>query len=232
MLTCKSVMAVDIDIPALFELHRSKASFGRLFDAMSDGTLEPGEHTTVDELAQLEGLSRRQAVDLLRSLAGIGVGEFKVGRKGHPSRLVWAQDPKALAELLAAGPPAPEPADALSVHADGTSKAAADTDRGEVEPGVVTPVRASPLANSSEGARLRLDRPAGKGGSSTPPSSARSRARVRGSRSESESSQSPGIEHIHRLRRDLEIRVKLPADLSPREAEVLAAWIRDLSFER
>ncbi|WP_157596209.1 hypothetical protein [Plesiocystis pacifica] len=199
---------------------------------MSDGTLEPGEHTTVDELAQLEGVSRRQAVDLLRSLAGIGVGEFKVGRKGHPSRLVWARDPKTLAELLAAGPPASEPADALSVDADGTSKAAADTDRGEVEPGVATPVSASPLASSSEGARLRLDRPAGKGGSSTPPSSARSRARVRGSRPESESSQSPGIEHIHRLRRDLEIRVKLPADLSPREAEVLAAWIRDLSFER
>ena len=43
-------------------------------------------------------VTRRSAINLLRALDRAGVGEFKVGRKGHPSRFEWDEDPQAVAE--------------------------------------------------------------------------------------------------------------------------------------
>ena len=40
------------------------------------------------------------------------------------------------------------------------------------------------------------------------------------------------VEHAYVLRPDLRLSVNLPVDLTQREAEVLAAWVRNLSFER
>jgi hypothetical protein len=43
----------------------------------------------------------------------------------------------------------------------------------------------------------------------------------------------PGqIEHVYVLRPDLRVSLNLPDNLTPREAEVLSAWVRNLSFER
>jgi hypothetical protein len=40
------------------------------------------------------------------------------------------------------------------------------------------------------------------------------------------------IEHSYVLRPKLRVVVKLPEDLSAREAEVLGNWLREISFER
>lgn len=104
------------------------------------------------------------------------MGEFKVGRKGHPSRFEWAADPHALAERF-------EQLD----EADVLDHEQLDDPRGEL---VVEQL-------------------------------ARTQAR-----------EVELIEHAYVLRPKLRVSVRLPADLSAREAAVLGDWMRQLSFER
>lgn len=61
---------------------------------------ELGECVTVDELIENLELGRRNAIDLLRALEDAGAGEFRLGRKGHPSRLVWSTDAQALVDKV------------------------------------------------------------------------------------------------------------------------------------
>lgn len=72
--------------------------------------------TTVDEaveLAKKQNATRREAIDLLRRLAELGLGAFKAGRKGGKSRLVWnAGAQPSLRE------PATQPANGSAMNGD------------------------------------------------------------------------------------------------------------------
>jgi len=158
-------------------------------------TAEPPEQgrTTVDELTTTLDLSRRDAIDLLRGLADAGCGEFKVGRKGHPSRLEWSVDVAELAATLDETPSADEPSE--------PSEPSPSDDAGETPAVEPAPAQASFALEAQ-----------------TAPTSRRSAT--------------PLIEHVYVLRPGLRVRLPLPEDLSPREAAVLADWVRNLSFDR
>jgi hypothetical protein len=87
------------NVAALRDLQQSLPVAQKLFALLAEQP-EPGECITVDELIEALDLGRRNAVDLLRDLAEARVGEFRLGRKGHPSRLVWSTDPRQLAASL------------------------------------------------------------------------------------------------------------------------------------
>ncbi|NVB37196.1 hypothetical protein G6O69_37455 [Pseudenhygromyxa sp. WMMC2535] len=264
----------------LSDLLSSKPAVAKLFDAMREGDLAAEPRTTVDAVAALEGVSRREAVDALRALEGAGVGEFKVGRKGHPSRLEWTVDPEALAEGVEEGdlselptlePAAPAAASAPESKAKAKPKAKAkakaarselslfeedaDADAGSGEDEEPDAVAAAGEASSAleevaaegadggpeaaQAADAAALEPVGE-----PAKQKRKGRRKRGSQGAPAvaTSEAPapapaasvggGIEHVHRLRADFEVRVALPADLSPAEAKVLADWVANLSFER
>ena len=202
------VMAESPNLRALFELHATKPACASLLRALRDGVLDGSERTTVDELAGLPEVSRRGAIELLRGLEAAGAGEFKVGRKGHPSRLVWAADAVELAARILDGE-APEP--------ELTGEA-----RGETPAEGAAPELGSGSGEGVEGPRPSAE-PAPRRSVS---SSGRSAARPRHAQA------SDSFEHGFHLRRDCEVRLVLPADLSPAEARVLADWVRNLSFER
>lgn len=83
----------------LLAIYRTQPTARKLFDWLRRVGAKRN-YTTVDDLIEHIGVSRRTAIPLLRSLAEAGCGEFKVGRKGHPSRLEWAESPRGLAEAL------------------------------------------------------------------------------------------------------------------------------------
>ena len=166
-------MAV-IDDKALRALIRATPELIALFESLArDGTKR--RRTTVDELDQLISLDRQRLIAVLRELGEVGLGEFKVGRKGHPSRLEWSEDPRQLAAIaleLAASPSQPTG----EIAGPPPSDAAVPGDTTQLEPGEV-------------------------------------------------------LEHSYVLRRDLRVRLRLPVDLTLREAECLGDWLRGLSFE-
>lgn len=92
-----------MDDEQLIAVHRSKPGAAALFAAFGEQAPNEGR-TTVDEAIEFAGISRRHAIDLLRSLAEAGCGEFKIGRKGHPSRLEWTVDVVELATWLEGDP--------------------------------------------------------------------------------------------------------------------------------
>ncbi|WP_106390983.1 hypothetical protein [Enhygromyxa salina] len=201
---------------ALLELYRSQPGARALFDSILERGVDEGR-TTVDELTGDGDVGRRDAIALLRSLDEAGCGEFKVGRKGHPSRLEWTVAPAELAarvverdagQGLGPGQPAglddaPELDEAASGAASGAPEMVSTQPALDLGVGLVSEA-------SANEAPPRQDR----------------EVRAPGSGAEWM------IEHSHVLRRDLRVKVSLPADLTPREAEILADWIRDLSFER
>jgi len=118
--------------------------------------------TTLDQiLNRAAGVSRPEAIRVLRSLEDIGCGEFIEGRKGHPSRFAWTDD------LTAVGRAA----------------------RGEV-------TSVSPLEDEEE--------------------------------DDTDKKNLFEREHPLELRDDYIARVRVPADLTEREAERLATFIRSL----
>jgi len=178
---------------ALSTIVRAQPAARKLFEWIVQSGLEH-DRTIVEDLIENCGVSRRAAINLLRALADGGYGEFKVGRKGHPSRFEWAQDPQALAERVG------QLADADGRDHDGDD-ADADAD-GKPKPNGLA---AGELAAELFSKQVEAIGSAGD---------------------------VQLIEHSYVLRPKLRIVVKLPEDLSAREAEVLGEWIKNLSFER
>ncbi len=184
---------VRTNIGALRQLYRSLPAAQKLFEMLVQ--TEPVERITVDELIDELGLGRRNAIDLLRSLEEHGCGDFRVGRKGHPSRLEWCLDPRDLAERIR---------DHRRVGADGAAgEPPASASEGTESDGEASADRAEQGQLDDEDSERHLDR----------------------------ASQSM-INHVFVLRPDLRVVLELPVDLSQREAEVLAEWARNLSFDR
>ena len=184
----------------LVELVRSEPAIEQLFDAALAGRLE--RRTTVEDLTELVDLTRRRAIALLRRLADAGCGEFKVGRKGHPSRLEWAAAPDVIARSL------------VGVEAGGDDESKQEA-----------PSEVSFALVADEGQRSL--------GLGSPPPTSSGSARPGGRRGRAQPPEGPqSIRHRYVLRPELTIDLMLPSDLSAREAEVLADWVRNLSFER
>ena len=241
------------NLAALHQLYASKPPVRALFDSIQSHGVED-ERTTVDELIH-DGFARRSAIDLLRELAELGCGEFKVGRKGHPSRLEWTGDPAQLvAEILDASPDdaaepdesdvAPEtdvePDDDHDDDHDGDHDDEPD-DEPAFEPEVTPNADDDSLGlglelapSESEGAIQRTF-DLGEDAAASPPAKPARRGRAKAkpsARAPQSRESSERIEHVFVLRPDVRVQVELPADLSAREAEVLASWIGSLSFER
>lgn len=108
---------------ALTEIYRTQPAARKLFDWIVQAEVE-AQRTTVEDLLDNCGVSRRHAINVLRALADAGYGEFKVGRKGHPSRFEWAEDPRVLAERLERGDGRDD--DELEQAHDGNGRALGD----------------------------------------------------------------------------------------------------------
>lgn len=207
---------MPINYDTLHKLYSSLPTARQLFDTIIELGVEEGR-TTVDELILGSAATRRQAITLLRDLDEAGCGEFKVGRKGHPSRLVWNGDPSEIAQRVISGelvgatpdheaaeqPPESEPdaQDLLEASSVGATAAQATLDLAEApdeERAVAQAPKTTRAPSSAKGERTRADQ----------------------------------IEHNYVLRPNRRVSVTLPANLSRREAEVLADWVRNLSFER
>lgn len=197
---------------ALLQLYRSRSVFRKLLDTIAAEGLDENR-TIVEELVDGE-TSRRVVVNLLRDLTVMGCGEFKVGRKGHPSRFNWNVDPHALRRRLAK---------AANAGRDGEDDEAAELEADDEHDNGEHDEEAAEVSEPVQ-ATLGLD--------DSPPGGYvngrhRAPAAAQPLRTATEV-----IPHHYVLRRDLRVTLELPSDLSRREAEVLAAWVRELSFDR
>jgi len=192
--------------------HQASPVIQKLRDWMLSATAEvENNRTTVEGLIERRGMSRRRAVNLLRALADAGYGEFKLGRKGHPSRFEWADDPQTLAKQLAAIEEVVEVVEVVGDEDDLDDQDDQQPDSGEMVLEMFPHARGKPITTE----------PASESPASVDPSEA------------SEASDpSEAIEHSYVLRPDLRVVVQLPRDLTAREAEVLGDWVRNLSFDR
>lgn len=84
-------------MPSDLSAIQSQPAARKVFTWLAEAEIED-KRTTVEDLLEHCQVSRRSAINLLRALDRAGVGEFKVGRKGHPSRFEWDEDPQAVAE--------------------------------------------------------------------------------------------------------------------------------------
>jgi hypothetical protein len=222
-------------LETLFAMYRTTPAAKKLFDSLARVGAEDNR-TTVDELIEDGDISRSDAITVLREIEEAGYGEFKLGRKGHPSRLEWSEDPRSLAERLAGessevashSVPSNILADRKGVlemfpGAEVTRRARRDRQRAADQPddGEPEPPR------RRRGRRAAAEQPdnverAAKPQRDDAPSDADTDVGVNAGM----------IEHSYILRPELRVVIQLPADLSAREAQVLGDWIRNLSFER
>ena len=72
----------------------------RLFDWTASLKRDATE-TSIDRIVQVLGISRKAAISLARQLEEVGCGEFIAGRRGHPSRFVWAYSRVSLGQVAA-----------------------------------------------------------------------------------------------------------------------------------
>jgi len=78
------------DQQAMRELYSDSAAAKRILDDLAARRKNPnGNMTSVDSLQANYGLSRAEAVEILRAFEDNGCGQFYVGRRGQPSRLEW-----------------------------------------------------------------------------------------------------------------------------------------------
>lgn len=210
-------MPIDYDI--IHRIYSLRPTARALFAAILVADVEDGR-TTVDELIESGAATRRQAITLLRDLDEAGCGEFKVGRKGHPSRLEWSGDPRELARQVI---------DEMDGREDPTHDSPSEPEPSQPE--ADPPDRARPPA-----AAIALDLSIAQPEfpvAANEPHDAPARASTGHSRaSELAAAGDDEIEHTYVLRPSRRVNVTLPADLTRREAEVLADWLRNLSFER
>jgi hypothetical protein len=188
---------------ALLQLLRTRPTVDRFLDSILAAGAEDGR-TTVDDILADGEIPRRQAIILLRDLESLGYGAFKVGRKGHPSRFEWSIDPAELEAVL-----------------DGGGEQ--DSDESDAEAGHESP-ELEAGAEDEESGRARVLFMQGNSAGNDAADAASGRAPRRLSRGD--------IDHAYVLRPDCRVSVSLPDNLTRREAEVLADWIRNLSFER
>jgi hypothetical protein len=187
---------------ALLQLLRTRPTVDRLLDSILAAGAEDGR-TTVDDILADGEVPRRQAIILLRDLEALGYGAFKVGRKGHPSRFEWSIDPAELEAVL----------DGDGEEEDDQSEGEAGREQSELD---------TTGAEDDESGRARVLFMQGNQGDLTDAALGRTpRRHGRGD-----------IDHAYVLRPDCRVSVSLPDNLTRREAEVLADWIRNLSFER
>lgn len=232
-----------INFIALRELHQSLPAAQKLIAMLAEQD-PPADWVTVDELEALD-LGRRNAIDLLKALEEHGVGEFRVGRKGHPSRLVWVIDPRTLVQQMrgdAALGDAVDDDDASESDdegedEDGESLLEADDDESDDDD--EHDDDDEPRPQLALALQQELDRRMSKLVPPPAPANGRSQARkdaapVRAEPARAEPSKLAGelIEHVFVLRPAYTVRLALPANLSAREAAVLGDWVRNLSFER
>ena len=197
----------------LTAIYRSHPAARKLFDWVRHSGVE-NKRTTVEELTDECGVARRHSIIVLRALAKAGYGEFKIGRKGHPSRIEWSEDPRALAERVLGGDEATSDDEAEDAAADDSAAddAAAEdaaADAAAADDDAADDDAADEDDDSDEDELIEVFTLGARG------------------------ADDPGlIEHSYVLRPSLRIVVDLPADLSVREAAVLGEWLRNLSFER
>jgi hypothetical protein len=79
-------MTVLVQLPILAEVHQKHRDLLRL-------TLETAQETQRTLLSEFHFVSHATALVLLRGLAELGWGVFKLGRRGHPTRLEWTRSP-------------------------------------------------------------------------------------------------------------------------------------------
>lgn len=235
-----------INFIALRELHQSLPAAQKLIAMLAEQD-PPADWVTVDELEALD-LGRRNAIDLLKALEEHGVGEFRVGRKGHPSRLVWVIDPRTLVQQMrgdaalgdAVDDDASESDDAGEDDEDGeTLLEDDDEDDGDDAANEDEDEDDEPRPQLALALQQELDRRMSKLVPPPAPANGRSQARkdaapARAEPARAEPSKLAGelIEHVFVLRPAYTVRLALPANLSAREAAVLGDWVRNLSFER
>lgn len=188
---------------ALLQLLRTRPTVDRLLDAILAAGAEDGR-TTVDDILADGEVPRRQAIILLRDLESLGYGEFKVGRKGHPSRFEWSIDPAELEAVL-----------------DGDSD---EPDSDENGDGQESLDHATAVGEGEDSGRVRVLFMQGNPATLDLADAASARSAKRHA--------SGYIDHTYVLRPDYRVSLSLPDNLTRREAEVLSDWIRNLSFER
>ncbi len=92
-------MAQQIDIALssrLRSIYGKNSAVKSLLNVYATGKLGVLE-TSVSRAAQLAGVDYREMLQALRDLAEAGAGEFKVGRHGAKSRIVWEYHVRSLA---------------------------------------------------------------------------------------------------------------------------------------
>jgi hypothetical protein len=227
-------------LETLFAMYRTTPAAKKLFDSLARSGAEDNR-TTVDELIEDGDISRSAAITVLREIEEAGYGEFKLGRKGHPSRLEWSEDPRSLAERLA-GESSQQGEGEVTSHPVPSSVLADRKGVLEMFPGAEVTRRArrdrqrgadQPDDGEPEPPRRRRGRRA----AAKQPDNVEHAAKPQRDDAPSDADTDAGvnagmIEHSYILRPELRVVIQLPADLSAREAQVLGDWIRNLSFER
>jgi len=82
----------------LRELYKKGQGRRELFDAWSTYTKRISE-TPADRAMGMTGMSYEAVIALFKELDAIGVGKFKLGRKGAKTRLIWNYAPRTVGEV-------------------------------------------------------------------------------------------------------------------------------------
>ncbi|HVA49689.1 MAG TPA: hypothetical protein VNH11_25205 [Pirellulales bacterium] len=95
------------DRQAMRELYRDDSAARHVLDELAARHKNPNRgETSVDSLGA-SGIDRRTAINVLRAFADNGCGEFRVGRRGQPSRLIWLHPAIDVAREAAGGAASP-----------------------------------------------------------------------------------------------------------------------------
>jgi hypothetical protein len=150
------------------KLYKNDSAFKEFVDYVAKLRQNVTE-TALDHMGRLlqeTGLERDQVREVMKKLEGVGAGEYRIGRRGKPTRFLWTVASREFAESLTSG----------------------NTTR----PSVV-PTSGFPHVDPSMPA-------------------------------------SPTFSHVFQLRADLRVKIELPQDLTPAEAERLATFVKSLPF--
>jgi hypothetical protein len=82
----------------LRELYTKGQGRRELFDALSGYTNRVAE-TPIDRAMSATGMSYDAVIALFKELEALGIGKFKLGRKGAKTRLVWNYAPRTVGSV-------------------------------------------------------------------------------------------------------------------------------------
>lgn len=169
------INAIEKDLSnSLKALYNENEVAQRFFDKAAERQRNPAS-TSVERAAIATESTKSNITDLFKSLEEIGVGTFRLGRRGHKSRIIWDY------EIISLG----------------------ETARGVSEP---IEIEDSTQIEDEEDIIFGNDK--------------------------NENEEDRGvIPHQFQLRSDQAINFSLPKDLTNREAERLANFIKSLPFE-